>query len=77
MPDLTLYKFSELKKEEIKIRLLEDYNTICYRVASKHGPYRTGTAKQRNLKSVYQDFKTYLIPQLKSFFLKMKPIPKR
>jgi len=72
MPDLALYEFSELKEEEIKARLLEDYNFIGNRNTTPEDKVGSGTAGQRNMKPVWQNIRAHITEQLKSVFFKKK-----
>ena len=72
MPDLTLYEISELKEEEIKTRLLEDYNFITKRNNSPDDRVSSGTESQKNMKLIWQNIKTYITEQLKPILLKKK-----
>ena len=51
MPDLTLYEFSELNEEEIKNRLLEDYNTIRYHTVTQNEKVNTRISSLKGIKS--------------------------
>jgi hypothetical protein len=67
MPDLTLFELTELNKEEIKNRLRQDYSVISY---GKGTTGRVRPATRRSMKLVYNNFKRYVINQLKSILVK-------
>ncbi len=66
MADLTLNEYSDLKKEDIKIRLIEEYNKIFNK---SHNHNRT-TGKEKHRSSKTPGQKTTLLKTI--FFIKKR-----
>ena len=76
MSDLTLDEISELKEEEIKLRLLEDYNIISYGKGIPEDTDRQGAVIRTGIKLSYHSIKTQIIKQIKTILFKSSIFPK-
>ena len=77
MPDLTLYEYSGLKKDEIRSRLLNEYGIIGFRYKTIDGIKDLKLYKKRNRKTNHRNIVLSIKEQIKSLLFVNRLFPKK